>query len=44
MKDKFTDLSSPVISEMRQAQIIAAIEGLDDMADVRELAELLTAE
>ena len=44
MKDKFTDLSSPVVSQKRQGEIIAAIEALDDMADVRELAELLTAE
>ena len=44
MKEKFMDLSSPVVSQKRQGEIIAAIEGLDDMADVRELAELLTAE
>jgi 2-methylcitrate dehydratase PrpD len=44
MKDKFTALTAPVISKERQAQIIAAIEALDDMADVRELAELLRVE
>ena len=42
MKDKFTNLSAPVISPERQEQIISAIEGLDEIADVRELAELLT--
>ena len=44
MKDKFTNLSAPVVSPEHQEQIISAIEGLDDMADVRGLAELLTAE
>ena len=44
MKDKFRDLSAAVISQERQDQIISAIEGLDDMADVRELAELLAVE
>ena len=44
MKDKFASLTAPVISQKRQEQIIAAIEGLDDIADVRDLAELLAAE
>ena len=44
MKDKFTNLSAPVVSPEHQEQIISTIEGLDDMADVRGLAELLTAE
>ena len=41
MKQKFTALSSPVISEGRQAEIIARIESLEAMTDVRELASLL---
>jgi 2-methylcitrate dehydratase PrpD len=44
MKDKFASLTAPVISQKRQEQIISAIEGLDDIADVRDLAELLAAE
>ena len=41
MKDKFEELTAPVISGNRQDQIIAAIDALDEMDDVRELAELL---
>ena len=44
MKEKFTVLTAPVISPERQQQIIAAIESLDEMADVRELAALLSTE
>ena len=44
MKEKFTVLTSPVISPERQQQIIAAIESLDEMEDVRELAALLSTE
>ena len=42
MKQKFTTLSSPVISERRQAEIITKIESLDSLTDVRDLAALLT--
>ena len=41
MKEKFNLLSSPVISPDRQKEIIAAIESLDQMSDVRQLGELL---
>ena len=41
LKRKFIDLSGPVISEQRQAEIIAAVESLEDMSDVREFASLL---
>ena len=44
MKEKFAVLTAPVISSERQQQIIAATESLDEMADVRELAALLSAE
>ncbi len=44
MKRKFTTLSSPVISEQRQAEIIARIESLDSLSDVRDLAAMLTTE
>ena len=44
MKDKFLNLSAPVISQERQRQIIAVVESLQDMRDVRELADLLAAE
>ena len=44
MKDKFTTLSAPVISKERQGEIISAIEALDSMSDVRDLAELLRVE
>ena len=44
MKEKFRTLSRPVVSEARQREIIAAVESLEDMRDVRELAYLLAAE
>ncbi len=44
MKDKFTLLTAPVISPQRQQEIIAAIESLERMEDVRELAALLSTE
>ena len=44
MKEKFTVLTSPVISPERQQTIIAAIESLDEMYDVRQLAALLSTE
>ena len=42
MKEKFTGLSAEVISEERQAEVIARVESLEAMDDVRELAALLT--
>ena len=42
MKDKFVSLSSSVISEKRQSEIITAVESLESMDDVRDLAALLT--
>lgn len=44
MKEKFTNLSAPVISEDRRQDIIAAVEALEDLADVRHLAALLTTD
>ena len=44
MKDKFDVLTATVISPQCQQQIIAAIESLDEMKDVRELAALLSTE
>ncbi|MDA1127638.1 MAG: MmgE/PrpD family protein [Chloroflexi bacterium] len=44
MKEKFHLLSSPVISSDRQKEIIAAVESLDQMSDVRQLAALLSTE
>ena len=44
MKGKFVDLSAPVISPERQREVIAAVEALEDMRDVRELATLLATE
>jgi 2-methylcitrate dehydratase PrpD len=41
MKAKFNLLSSPIINSKRQKEIIAAIESLDQMSDVRQLAALL---
>ena len=41
MKEKFVTLSAPVISEKRQREIMAAVESLENMRDVRELAALL---
>ena len=42
MKDKFSGLSAEVISEKRQAEVIATVEALEAMDDVRDLAALLT--
>ena len=42
MKEKFSGLSAGVISEERQAEVIASVESLEAMEDVRELAALLT--
>ena len=44
MKEKFLVLTRPVISGERQREIIAAIESLDEMEDVRDLAALLSTE
>ena len=44
MKEKFHLLSAPVISPERQKEIIAAVESLDQMSDVRQLAALLSTE
>ncbi|MBI2935860.1 MAG: MmgE/PrpD family protein [Chloroflexi bacterium] len=41
MKEKFVTLSSPVISKKQQREVIAAVESLEGMRDVRELATLL---
>ena len=43
MRQKFADLSAPVISTRRQEQIMDAVDSLEEMRDVRELAELLAA-
>ena len=44
MKEKFLVLTGPVISSERQQEIITAIESLDEMEDVRQLAALLSTE
>ncbi len=44
MKEKFNLLSSPVIGPGRQKEIISAVESLDQMTDVRQLAALLSTE
>ena len=44
MRDKFNLLSAPVINSQRQQEIIAAIDSLDQMDDVRQLASLLSTE
>lgn len=44
MREKFAVLTAPVISPQRQQEIIAAIESLEEMDDVRQLAALLAAE
>lgn len=41
MKQKFTDLSAPVISQGRQSEIIQTIESLETLDDMHELASLL---
>ena len=43
MKQKFIGLSSAVMSPQRQQDVIAAVEDLENMADVRRLASLLMA-
>ena len=44
MRDKFNLLSAPVISSARQQEIIAAIDSLDQLDDVRQFASLLSTE
>ena len=44
MREKFNKLSAPVISNERQQEIMAAIDSLDQMDDVRKLASLLSTE
>ena len=44
MRDKFNLLSAPVISSQRQQEIIAAIDSLDQLDDVRQFASLLSTE
>ena len=40
LKDKFRDLTRPVISPERQEAIIASVDSLETLEDVRELARL----
>jgi 2-methylcitrate dehydratase PrpD len=44
MKEKFLLLSSPVIGPERQREIIAAVDSLDQMGDMRQFAALLSTE
>ena len=44
MRTKFKLLSAPVISNQRQKEIISAIDSLEQMDDVRQLASLLSTE
>ncbi len=44
MKQKFIDLSAPVITEQRQSEIIETVESLEDLSDVRQLAALLATD
>jgi 2-methylcitrate dehydratase PrpD len=44
IKDKFLTLSAPVISYGRRRELIAAVEELQDMGDIRDLAALLTTD
>ena len=44
MREKFNTLSAPVIGSQRQREIIAAIDSLEQMDDVRQLASLLSTE
>ena len=44
MRTKFKLLSAPVISNQRQKEIISAIDSLEQMNDVRQLASLLSTE
>ena len=41
LKQKFTTLSASVIPQEQQQKVIVAVEHLDNMSDVRELASLL---
>ena len=44
MRTKFKLLSAPIISNQRQKEIISAIDSLEQMDDVRQLASLLSTE
>jgi 2-methylcitrate dehydratase PrpD len=44
MRDKFKLLSTPVINSSRQDKIIAAIDSIDQLDDVRQFASLLSTE
>ena len=44
MRTKFNLLSAPVISSQRQEEIISAIDSLEQMDDVRQLASFLSTE
>ena len=44
LREKFNTLSAPVISSQRQQEIMSAIESLDQLDDVRQLASLLSTE
>jgi len=44
MRDKFNLLSAPVISGQRQQEIMTAIDNLEQLDDVRQLASLLSTE
>ena len=44
MREKFVLLSEPVISAERQQEIMAAVDSLEEMSDVRQLAALLSTE
>ena len=44
MRTKFNLLSAPVISSQRQEEIISAIDSLEQMKDVRQLASFLSTE
>ena len=41
LKQKFTTLSASVIPQEQQQKVIEAVEDLENMSDVRELASLL---
>ena len=43
MKQKFNDLSAPVVSQQRQSEIVQAVESLETLVDIRDLASLLAA-
>jgi len=44
MQNKFKLLSAPVISNQRQQEIMAAVDSLEQLDDVRQLASLLSTE